>query len=104
MDISVIGDYESPEYRDLLMKVKILQADETIQDLSRHNSGVWSKDIQGRHEDIRTANLVVISRDWDRHLDAKVDIHYAQQEHKECMIEQDGKFIPFTTKSYSFHK
>jgi len=94
MNVAVIGDYESPEYRDLLMKVKIMQPEEQIFDLSRHKTGDWSKLLNARFADIGNAHRVIISSDWRNHFDAKRDITHAQSLHKECFIECDGKFLP----------
>jgi hypothetical protein len=94
MNIAVIGDYKSPKYLDLLMKVKIMQPDEQVFDLSRHKDGDWSKLLSERFSDISNAHRVFISSDWCNHFDAKRDITYAQSLHKECFIECDGKFLP----------
>lgn len=94
MDIAVIGDYDSPEYRDLLMKVKIMQPDENIIDLSRHKGGDWSKLLNARFTDIGNAHRVIICSNWRNLFDAKRDITHAQSLHKECFIECDGKFLP----------
>lgn len=95
MKIAVIGDYESPQYRDTLLKVAVIQPDETILDLSRHTKGIWSAKSKSRFTDIEDSSIVVVVPGWDRSIDAKTDITYAQKLHKNCMSEVDGKFIPF---------
>ena len=95
MNIAVIGDYGSPQYHDLLMKVKIMQPDEHILDLSRHKNGDWSKLLHARFTDISNAHQVIICSDWHNHFDAKRDITHAQSLHKEIFIESDGKFFSF---------
>ncbi len=95
MKIAVIGDYESRAYKDLLQRVKIIKPEEDVIDLSRHQNGSWSKMMESRFGDIRSALLVVISDDWHNHLDAKRDITYAQSLNKECFINHHGQFLPF---------
>ncbi len=95
MKIAVIGDYESPEYKELLQRVKILKPDEQVLDLSRHQKSSWSKMLESRFADIRNAQQVVISDDWESHFDAKRDITQAQSLNKECFIDQGGRFLPF---------
>jgi hypothetical protein len=94
MIIVVIGNYVSPEYHDLLMKVKIMQPEEQVMDLSRHKNSDWSKQLQARFTDIGNAHMVIISSDWRLHFDAKRDITHAQSLHKECFVECDGRFLP----------
>jgi hypothetical protein len=95
MKIAVIGEYESPAYKDLLLRVKIIKPEEEVLDLSRHHNSCWSKMLESRFGDIRNAHLVVISVDWHNHFDAKRDITYAQSLNKECFIDFHGQFLPF---------
>lgn len=99
MNIAVIGDYGSPEYRDLLIKVAIMQPEEKIFDLSVHNKGTWKEMLQARLVDIGNAHMVIICDDWHSHFDAKRDITHAQSLRKELFIECDGKFIPFSAQT-----
>jgi hypothetical protein len=95
MRIAVIGDYESPEYQDLLMRVQIVFPGETVLDLSRHGSVFWKKSKDERLKDIELAQIIIICADWDRLTDAKIDITRAQSLRKECFIDITGKFLPF---------
>ena len=95
MNIAVIGDYESPAYKDMLLRVKILNPEEDVLDLSRHKTGGWKKMLEARFADIANAHRIAISHDWHTHLDAKHDITHAQSLNKECFIERDGQFLPF---------
>ena len=56
MKVAVIGDYESPEYKELLQRVKILKPEEEVLDLSRHQKSSWNKMLESRFSDIK--NLV----------------------------------------------
>ena len=95
MNIAVIGDYESPTYIDMVQRVKILNPEEVVSDLSRHKTGGWKKMLESRFTDIVNSHRIVISHDWNDHLDAKRDITHAQLLNKECFIERDGQFRPF---------
>jgi hypothetical protein len=96
MIIAVIGDYESPKYKDLLLKIKVLQPEETIIDLSRHRNGDWGKLKHARFTDISNADTVVAGSDWQDHFESRHDIHHAQSLHKDLLIECDGKFFPLS--------
>ena len=95
MIIAVIGDYESPTYKDMVQRVQILNPEEEVFDLSRHKTGGWKKMLESRFTDIRSAHRIAISYDWHNHLDAKRDITHAQLLNKECFIEREGQFRPF---------
>jgi len=95
MKIAVIGDYQSPEYTELLQRVRIIKSDEEVLDLSRHQKSSWNKMKESRFADIKNAHQVVISDNWHDHLDAKRDITHAQSLNKECFIEHGGQFLPF---------
>ncbi len=95
MKIAVIGDYASPGYKDLLLKVKIAFPEEEVMDLSRHDQTVWAKQLNARFTDISAASLVIIGKDWTRSFDAKRDITHAQSLHKDCLIEREEAFRPF---------
>jgi hypothetical protein len=95
MKIAVIGDYQSPEYKELFQRVTILKPDEEVLDLSRHQKGSWNKLLENRFADIKNAHQIVISDNWHDHLEAKRDITHAQSLNKECFIEHGGQFLPF---------
>jgi len=95
MNIAVIGDYESPQYPEFLKKVKLAKPEETIMDLSRHPGHNWSKKLHARFEDISESHQVVISSDYENSLDARRDVSYAQEKHRECFIYNNGQFLPF---------
>jgi len=95
MRIAVIGDYESPEYKELLQLVKIIFPEEVVLDLSRYQNGDWKKRSNARYVDIESAHQVMISNDWVDHFDAKSDITNAQKLSKEIFIEFNGRFLPF---------
>lgn len=95
MIIAVIGDYESPEYKDLVQRVKISQPEEHVLDLGRHKSFNWKKLLDARFADIETAHQVIICSDWRNHFDAKRDITQAQLLNKEIFIDRDGQFLQF---------
>ena len=95
MKIAVIGDYESSTYKDIVQRVKILNPEEDVLDLSKHKTGGWKKMLESRFKDIGNAQQIAISHDWHNHLDAKRDITHAQSLNKECFIERDGQFRPF---------
>jgi len=95
MRIAVIGDYESPGYKDLLQLVKIIFPEEDVIDLSRHQSGEWKKRSIARYLDIESAHRVMIGNDWSDHFDTKSDITNAQKLSKEIFIEFNGRFLPF---------
>jgi hypothetical protein len=95
MRIAVIGDYQSPEYKELLKRIKILKPDEQVLDLSGHQKSSRTKMPEARLVDIKNAHQIVISGDWDNHPDAKSDITHAQSLGKECFIDRDGQFLPF---------
>ncbi len=95
MIVVVIGDYESPEYLDLLQRVKILQPEESVLDLSLHHFPTWKQSMDARFADIESAHRVIICNDWRKHFDVKRDITQAQLLNKEIFIERDGQFLPF---------
>lgn len=95
MKIAVIGDCESPAYKELLQRIRILMPEEEVLDLSRHQKSSWTRMLENRFADIKNAHQVVISDDWDVHFDAKRDITHAQSLNKECFIDCKGQFLPF---------
>lgn len=95
MKVAVIGDYESPAYKELLQRVRILMPDEEVLDLSRHQKTSWNRRLENRFADIKNALQVIISDDWDDHFDAKRDITHAQSLKKDCFIDRNGQFLPF---------
>lgn len=95
MKVAVIGDYQSPEYKELLQRVKILKPEEEVLDLSRHQKSSWSKMLEARFADINSSYQVIISDDWDSHFDTKRDITHAQSLGKECFIDRGGQFLLF---------
>jgi hypothetical protein len=104
MNIAVIGDYTSPKYKDLLQLVKCHKPEETLFDLSRHQTGTWVQLMNKRFADISNSHMVLIGQGWKTNFDMKRDITQAQALHKECLVESDGKFIPFPTGTYSDYK
>jgi len=95
MIIAVIGEYDSPNYQELLQRVKIAKPEEHVLDLSRHQSVNWKKMLDGRFADIGIAHQVVICSDWRIHFDAKRDITQAQLLNKEIFIDREGQFLQF---------
>ena len=95
MVISVIGDYDSPEYKELLQKVKMAKPEEKVMDLSRHQSLSWDRMRKSRFEDITNSHLVVIGSDFRNSVEARRDITHAQNISKDCKIYRDGQFLPF---------
>ena len=95
MRIAVIGDYQSPEYRELLRRIRILKSEEQVLDLSVHQKSSTTRMSEARLVDIKNAHQIVISGDWDNHPNAKSDIAHAQSLGKECFIDRDGQILPF---------
>lgn len=95
MNIAVIGDYQSPQYNNLLQKIRMARPEEQILDLSSHQTGSWKKMCNARFEDIFRSHQVIIGNGWRTNIDARRDITYAQELKKECLIEIDGTFRPF---------
>jgi hypothetical protein len=93
MDIAVIGDYESPEYKILYERVKLAYHEESVIDLSRHTGNDWKKRDDARIADITDSHLVIICKDWMNHIDARHDISEAHRMKKEIYIEYNGGFI-----------
>jgi hypothetical protein len=93
--IAVIGDYESPFYHDFVARIKMVKPEEDVLDLSKHKSGSWKKILDARFEDIFSSHLVVIAANFRTSLNARRDITYAQQIGRECLIENDGRLLPF---------
>ena len=98
MIVAVIGDYESPEYKELLQFVGQTMAEETILDLSRHQSKRWEKLIEKRKQDIADAHKVVVCERWreDKLIDVKVDLGNALTLNKDILQKKGEKLIPFT--------
>jgi len=95
MNIVVIGDYQSPQYKDLLQRVHMALPEELILDLSSYRTGSWKKMYDARSEDIFRAHKVIIGNGWRTNIDARRDITYAQELKKECLVEIDGTYRPF---------
>ncbi len=96
MHIAVIGDYESPQYKNFLKKVKLAKPEDTIIDLSRHPGYNWGKKLKARFDDISESHLVIIHPDYENSLDSRRDVTYAMDRKRDCMIYLDGVFRPFT--------
>lgn len=95
MIIAVIGDYSSPKYKELLLRIKMAKPFETILDLSRHQKRSLNKIPEARFADIANSHQVVIGDHWKGSIDTHSDIAHAQNLHKECFIEHEGQFLPF---------
>lgn len=97
MIIAVIGDYESPKYRDFLKTVKTAKPEETILDLSRHTHKDWAKMKSARFTDINNAHMVVLSADYNEKFEPRNDVHHAMSLKKEdfMYIYNEGQFRPF---------
>lgn len=101
MRIAVIGDYKSPGYIDLLMKVTIFIEDVFVLDLSKHNTGSWTDMRDARWADIESAHQVIVCNDWlDQNIDVKVDIQKARCLGKELLVFYDGYLIPLQLYAY----
>lgn len=91
MRIAVIGDYESPDYKDLLLKVKVIMPDEYILDLSRHK-GTYMEMRDARWADIDSAHHVAVCEHWmEKKSDVRRDIDKAKNSDKSMLFFQDGK-------------
>ncbi len=99
MNISVIGDYGSPEYQNLRQQVKAYQPEEIVLDLARHldrkGGGNPEKCAAKRANDITDSHLVVLAWNWSDHFDCRQDVRWAQDLKKEIMVECEGRFLPF---------
>ena len=95
MKIAVIGDYRTPEYKDFLSLCKMAKPEDTIMDLSRHQSENWSKNMNARFDDITECHLVLIHPDFKAFVDSLRDVTKAQERGRECLIYRDGQFLPF---------
>jgi hypothetical protein len=100
MEISVIGDYESQNYQDLLQTVAAYKPEEKVLDLSRHKKGDWGKRQLKRANDITESHLVVLAWDWSDHFDCRHDVRWAQDLKKEMMVECAGRYLPFPIAKY----
>lgn len=95
MIIAVIGNYELPEYKEFLEKVKIACPEEEILDLSRHPGYNWGKKCKARFEDISSSHRVIINEDYKDFIDSRRDVSYAMQHKRTCFIYVDRQFKPF---------
>jgi hypothetical protein len=95
MRIAVVGDYTSPKYQDLLLRVKIAFPEEEVLDLSRHEQRNDETRKKARFSDIEEAHHIIISNDWQWSIDARNDITKAHQFHKDLFVEMDGAFRPY---------
>ncbi len=95
MNIAVIGDYQSPQYKNQLQRLEMALPEEHILDLSSHRTGSWKKMCDARFEDIFRSHKVIIGNGWRTNIDARRDITYAQSLKKECLIEIEGVYRPF---------
>lgn len=96
MRVAVIGDYGTPEYKELLQRVRIAFSEEYIIDMSRHLQSSWKDRLELRILDMDSAHLVIVCSKWDHSVDVKRDITEAQKINRDLVIEHDGRFIPFT--------
>ena len=102
MRIAVIGDYESREYRNLILTLKAYkEPDDYVLDLSRHKEGSWTDMRDARWLDIDSAHQVILSDDCkNRKLDVMVDIDKALKLGKELVFFHDGETTP--SKDYAY--
>ena len=93
--IAVIGDYRSQEYKRLVELTRISNASERVVDLSQYTGAAVLTNKKNRQFDIKESHKVVIAPTWMNNVDSRSDVHFAQLNGKECLIYQDGRFIPF---------
>jgi hypothetical protein len=96
MIIAVVGDYTSPDYKDLLLRVKIAFPEEKVLDLSRHEQRNDQLRKRARSTDIEDSHHVILGNNWRGSFDARNDINCAHQNHKEIFVEMDGAFRPYS--------
>ena len=94
MNIAVIGDYESPQYKDLLRIVGMHFPEDRILDLSKHNTGDYKTRELARQKVIKSAFMFVYDYKWEDSTEIRQDITYSQQAGLDGYLYRNGQFIP----------
>lgn len=92
MNIAVIGDYASLQYKDLLQIVKMNFPEDTILDLSIHKTGDYKTREKARQKEIKSAFMFVFDYKWENSTEIRQDITYAQQAGLDGYLYSAGQF------------
>lgn len=97
MNIAVIGDYESPQYQELLQIVKIAFPDDNILDLSTHQKGDYKAREKARQNLIKGAFMFIYDHKWEESTEIRQDITYAQKAGLDGYLYAAGQFRACTS-------
>jgi len=95
MRVAVIGDYETPGYKELLQSVSFVMAEDEVLDLSRHESTDHKERQTARWDDIENSRMVIVDSRWKEYsFDARWDINRALHLNKNFSFHHNGVIRP----------
>jgi len=101
MNIAVIGDYESLQYKDLLQTVKMHFPADKVLDLSLIKCADEKRAEKLRQEEIKTCIIFIYDYKWEYDLKIRRDISYALMVGKDPYFYSAGKFYTGEMRNHS---